>query len=227
MRRRIFILVLATTLILPALAARAWANGVSDQTLLVAKAVTTIERLRANDAISRELQVKLARARAVLIVPDLVKGGFILAAEWGTGVLLGRDAYGRWSGPAFYSVASGSIGLQAGLQDAETVFVIMSEAGLRAIMENRFKAGADAGIAVAHVGAGTEAAVTTHGGADIYAFNKAVGAYGGASLEGSAILPRHSWNAAYYGANPSPDDIVITHRLDNSQANRLRDVLAR
>lgn len=224
MTSRLFALVL-TVLVGWAVPARA--EVVTDQTLLVNKAATTVERLRRDASLQRDLEAKLARARAVLVVPDLVKGGFILGAEYGTGVLLTRDAAGLWSGPAFYSVASGSVGLQIGVQDAESIFVIMTDAGLRAVMENRFKAGADAGIAVAHVGAGAEAATTSNVGADIFAFNKAVGAYGGASLEGSGILPRHSWNAAYYGGNPVPEDIVIARRLDNPQANRLKDLLAR
>lgn len=210
-----------------ALAGPARADAVTDQTMLVNKAATTVERLRRDGALRPDLEAKLARARAVLIVPDLVKGGFILGAEWGTGVLLTRDAGGQWSGPAFYSVASGSVGLQIGVQDAESIFVIMTDAGLRAVMENRFKAGADAGVAVAHVGAGAEAATTTNVGADIYAFNKAMGAYGGASLEGSGILPRHSWNAAYYGGNPTPEQIVVARQLDHPQAARLKDLLAR
>lgn len=224
MTSRLFALVL-TVIVGWAVAARA--EVVTDQTLLVNKAATTVERLRRDASLQRDLEAKLAQARAVLVVPDLVKGGFILGAEYGTGVLLTRDAAGQWSGPAFYSVASGSVGLQIGVQDAESIFVIMTDAGLRAVMENRFKAGADAGIAVAHVGAGAEAATTSNVGADIFAFNKAVGAYGGASLEGSGILPRHSWNAAYYGGNPVPEDIVIARRLDNPQANRLKDLLAR
>ena len=156
---RPFAALLALILVLPL---SAHADAVTDQTLLVNKAATTVERLRRDSNLQHDLEGKLARARAVLIVPDLVKGGFILGAEWGTGVLLTRDAAGQWSGPAFYSVASGSVGLQIGIQDAESIFVIMSDAGLRAVMENRFKAGADAGIAVAHVGAGAEAATTTN-----------------------------------------------------------------
>lgn len=205
----------------------AYAEVVTDQTMMVGKAQSTVERLRRDPHMEGNIASLLARARAVLIVPDLVKGGFILGAEYGTGVLLSRDQSGQWSGPAFYSVASGSVGLQIGLQDAEAMFIIMSDGGLRAIMENRFKAGADAGVALLHVGAGAEASTTLNAGADIYAFSKAVGAYGGATLEGSGILPRHSWNAAYYGGNPSPEDILITRRLDAPQADRLRGLLGR
>lgn len=224
MTSRLFALVLT---VLVGWAVPAQAEVVTDQTLLVHKAATTVERLRRDATLHRDLEAKLAQARAVLVVPDLVKGGFILGAEYGTGVLLTRDAGGHWSGPAFYSVASGSVGLQIGVQDAESIFVIMTDAGLRAVMDNRFKAGADAGIAVAHVGAGAEAATTTNAGADIFAFSKAVGAYGGASLEGSGILPRHSWNAAYYGGNPTPQDILIARQLDNPQANLLKDRLGK
>jgi lipid-binding SYLF domain-containing protein len=200
---------------------------VTDQTRMIGKAQSAVERLRSDPNMAGNIASLLSRARAVLVVPDLVKGGFILGGEYGTGVLLTRDDSGRWSGPAFYSVASGSLGLQIGLQDAETLYIIMSDAGLRAVMENRFKAGADAGVAFLSMGAGAEASTTANGGADIYAFSKSVGAYGGATLAGSGILPRHSWNAAYYGGNPSPEDILIARRLDAPQANRLRDLLAR
>ncbi|CAA7616315.1 lipid-binding SYLF domain-containing protein [Magnetospirillum sp. UT-4] len=203
------------------------AEPAAETTRMVAKAATSIERLRRDPQLQGDIDALLARARAVLIVPDLVKGGFIIGAEYGTGVLLTKGGDGRWSGPAFYSVASGSVGLQIGLQDAETLYVIMSEGGLKAVMDNRFKAGAGAGVALAHVGAGASAATTTHAGADIYAFNKAVGAYGGATLDGSGILPRHSWNAAYYGNNPAPEDILIARSVDSPQADRLRDVLGR
>lgn len=203
-------------------------NVVTDQTLMVGKARSTVERLRSDPNMEANIASLLPRAHGVLIVPDLVKGGFFIGAEYGTGVLLTRDPDTRqWSGPAFYSVASGSVGLQIGLQDAEAMFIIMTPGGLRAVMENRFKAGADAGVALLHLGAGAEASTTLNAGADIYAFSKAVGAYGGATLEGSGILPRHSWNAAYYGGNPAPEDILIARRLDAPQADRLRDLLAR
>lgn len=200
---------------------------VTDQTMMVGKAAATVERLRRDPAMESNIAPLLGRARAVLIVPDLVKAGFFLGGEYGTGVLLTRDPSGRWSGPAFYSIASGSLGLQIGLQDSETIYLIMTDNGLRAVMDNRFKAGAGAGVALLHVGAGAAAATTMQSGGDIYAFSKAVGAYGGATLEGSGILPRHSWNAAYYGGNPAPEDILIARRLDAPQADRLRDFLAR
>ena len=217
-----FIAILA--LLFPLAAA---AQDVSDQSMMVSRAANTVERLRSDPHMQVDITNLLARARAVLIVPDLVKGGFIFGAEYGTGVLLAKSADGHWSGPAFYSVASGNFGLQIGLQDASSLYIIMSDGGLSAIMNNRMKLGADAGIAVAVIGAGASASTTTNVGADIYAFNNAVGLYGGVSLEGSAILPRESWNTAYYGTGTNPADIVLARKVDNPQSDHLRDLLAR
>lgn len=229
MRRRAFLLTVPVLLgaLLPPHPGKADSNIVTDQTRMVDKAANVIERLRNSGSMGKDFSRRLSSARAILIVPELVRGGFILGAEYGTGVLLSRDGSGRWSGPAFYSVTSGSIGLQIGVQDAETVFLITSDAGLRAVMYNNMKIGADASVAVAHVGAGTQAATTTNAGADIYAYSRAAGAYGGASLAGSGITSRAAWNAAYYGGNPAPEDILIRRSIDSPQADRLRDILAR
>ena len=225
MKRLVPIMMLLLVGMAPTAAVRA--QAVNDETRMVNRAVDTVERIR-GEAMRRDMIAdKLAHARAVLIVPDLVKGGFILGAEYGTGVLLTRDPNGTWNGPAFYSIASGSVGLQIGLQDSETVYVIMSDNGLYAVMNDKMKLGADANVALIVVGGGAEASTTTNVGADIYAFSTAVGLFGGVSLQGSGILPRHSWNAEYYGGQPTPEDILIYHRYSNPQASRLKDVLAR
>lgn len=214
-------------LVLLATGSPSFAQGVTDETQIVSKAVNTVERLRNDTSRQKTIANKLAHARAVLIVPDLVKGGFFFGAEYGSGVLLTRGRDGLWSGPAFYSIASGSFGLQIGLQDAETLFIIMSDNGLYAIMNDKMKLGAAANVAVAVVGVGAEADTTTNTGADIYAFNSAAGLYAGVSLQGSGIVSRTPWNAAYYGRNVSPEEILIRRAVDNSQADRLRDVLSK
>ena len=83
-------------------------------------------------------------AKAVYIVPKLVKGGFIFGAEGGDGVLLRRTAHG-WSEPKFYGMGSASFGLQAGLEQAELVFIINSNRALSGIEHGNFKLGAGAG----------------------------------------------------------------------------------
>ncbi len=100
----------------------------------------------------------LQNARAVYIVPKLIKGGFIFGAEGGSGVPLHRTGKG-WSAPRFYDMGSASFGLQAGLEQAELVFII-SDRALKGIEGGNFRLGAGAGITVATLSSGAEGATT-------------------------------------------------------------------
>ncbi len=179
----------------------------SDQTELIDRANRTVSHLRTDPAFSQAARM-IHSARAVLIVPRLVKGGFIFGAEGGDGVLLKRS--GRsWSQPAFFSLASASFGLQIGLQQAELVFIIMSDRALSGIVHGETKLGAGAGLTVVTLSSGAEGATTTHGG-DIIVWSSGTGAYGGLTFNGSVVKPRNDWNADFYGK-----DVGIMGVLNN------------
>ncbi len=166
-------------------------------------------------------------ARAVMILPAIIKAGFFIGAEVGSGVLLARNADGAWGYPAFYTLGAASFGFQFGVQDTETVLIIRNEGALRAIIKDQGKFGADLGITVGVVGTGMEASTTTNLGADILAFTNAkVGAFAGASLEGAVLARRRDMNEVFYGRGATPDAIVIQGRHKNAKADRLRSILA-
>jgi len=210
---------------LAAAAAAPAARAASDSEELVVKAQLTAEKMIAHPEMP-QLTSWLKRARGVLIVPSLLKAGFILGGEGGSGVLLSRDDKGRWSAPAFYTVASGSIGLQIGVQDAQVLFVIMTEKGLAAMIDRQVKLGADASVAVGPTGRGVEGATTLNLDADIYSFALTRGLFGGVSFEGSVAAVRGEWNEAYYGKPVEPKDILIGRTVSNRQADKLRETLA-
>jgi lipid-binding SYLF domain-containing protein len=216
--QRMFVVVIGLAFAVPAMAQQ-------DQQDLVDKARISLNALR-HDADHPSLNSALARAKAVLIIPSLLKAGFIVGGEGGSGVLLARTADGGWSAPAFYTMASGSIGLQIGAQDAEVVFTVMTDKGLKQVIQSQFKLGADASIAVGPKGTGVEAATTLAMGADIYSFSRARGAYAGGSFEGSLIKAREEWNKIYYGQTLSVDDIVLHNKASNPGADALRQALA-
>lgn len=168
----------------------------------------------------------MAKARGVLIVPQLVQGGFIIGAAGGRGTLLTRGGPGNWSYPAFYGMGSGSLGLQIGGKVSEIVFIVLTEKGLTAFLEKKFKFGAEAGITMVAVGAGIEGATTAAAGADIVAFSNSVGLFAGASLEGSYMEPDNDWNALYYGPGATAQQIVIDRRYTNVGAEPLRKFLS-
>jgi lipid-binding SYLF domain-containing protein len=169
----------------------------------------------------------MPKARGVLIVPELVQGGFIIGAAGGRGVLLSRGNPGNWSYPAFYGMGSGSVGLQVGGKVSEIVFIILTEKGLTAILDHKFKFGAEAGVTMVAVGAGIEGASTAALGTDIVAFASSNGLFAGASLEGSYIDADNDWNALYYGPGATGKAIVVDRRYTNPGAEPLRQFLAK
>ncbi|NQV84159.1 MAG: lipid-binding SYLF domain-containing protein [Rhodospirillales bacterium] len=167
-------------------------------------------------------------ARAVMILPAIVKAGFFVGAEVGSGVLIARDPGGRWGYPAFYTLGAASFGFQFGVQDTETVLIIRNDGALQSILKDQGKFGADLGITAGIYGTGMEASTTTNLRLDVLAFtNSKVGAFAGASLEGAVLARRRDLNEALYGQGATPEAIINQGRFKTTKAERLRSVLAR
>ncbi|MBS0277818.1 MAG: lipid-binding SYLF domain-containing protein [Proteobacteria bacterium] len=191
----------------------------ADTRQLLAHANATVTTLR-HDSVFGDARHNLRRARAVLIFPSLVKGGFIFGAEGGDGVLLARTRHG-WSSPAFYSMGSASFGFQAGLQDAQVVMIIMTDRALRAVERSKFKFGAGAGLTVVTLGAGVEGATSGNLTGDIIVWSKSKGVYGGISINGSVVAPQSDTNARFYGRDVSVKQI-LANAVRNPASRRLQ-----
>ena len=110
---------------------------------------------------------------------------------------------------------------------SEIVFIIRTAKGLAAILDHKFKFGAEAGVTMVAVGIGLEGASTAAGGADIVAFANSAGLFAGASIEGSFLEPDSDWNALYYGPGATAKAIAIERKVSNPGAEPLRKFLAR
>ncbi len=160
-------------------------------------------------------------ARGIFIIPQMLRGGFIVGGSGGRGVLLAQDpGSGKWSSPAFYSMGALSLGFQIGADASEIILLIMTDRGLNAMLSTDFKLGADVAIAAGPVGGSAKAQT-----ADVLAFGRSQGLYGGVSLEGAVISPLDSWNSLYYGRPVKIFDILVNLRWQNPQANTLRRLL--
>jgi lipid-binding SYLF domain-containing protein len=202
------------------------ADDVMDARHVLEKAALTVETVRAAQKSSTTMDNLLRRAKGVMVIPAYYKAGFILGGGYGDGVLLQRQSEAAFGDPAFYRMTSGSIGLQAGMQSAEIVFMILTDKGLEAMLNDEFKLGANVGISVGSVGAGAEASTTTNVGNDIVAYSANAGLFAGGALEGAIIKPRKDWNAAVYGlGNDEPRVIVRRDGLRTAQT--LKDALAK
>lgn len=192
----------------------------SDQDKLVAEARTTLNNF-IRDPDQTWIHDNIGRAKALLIAPQIVKAGFIFGGSGGRAVLVAHNGT-HWSGPAFYNLATASVGFQAGIEVSEAIIVVMTEKGLNSLMSNSFKIGGDASIAAGPVGAGAKSTVT----ADLVSFTRSKGVYGGLNLDGTVVNTDIGWNDAYYGhKNTLPPDILMRQTVKSSKsAGLLTDV---
>jgi len=205
-------------LLLPALAAEA-----AEEQLLVDKARITFESFMADPNMTY-LKEHLREAKGILIVPSLLKAGFVFGGSGGSGVLIVNDAKkGQWSQPAFYTIGSVSFGLQIGGEAAEVIMMIRTQKAVDALLTSSFKLGGDTSISVGPVGAGAKSNVV----ADIFSFSRSKGAFAGLALDGSVVATRDEWNAAYYGKPTSPVDILVKHSVSNPGSAALRSTVAK
>ena len=201
-----------------------YADDAMDARHVIEEAVIAVERVRGEHRPAEQLTGLLQKTRGVLVIPSYYKAGFIIGGSYGDGVLLKKNRDDTFGDPAFYRMTSGSIGLQAGMQSAEIMFMILTEKGMQAILDDEFKIGANVGLSIGAIGAGAEAATTTNVGNDIVAYSLNTGLFAGGSLEGSVIKPRKDWNAAVYGVGQDHPRVII----ENDQllyANELKQAL--
>ncbi len=184
---------------------------VSEQQQLVEKAKVSIEALRSDATMGRPINDNLAKARAVMVFPNLVKAGFFFGAGGGQGVLLVREGRG-WSDPVFVYAADASFGLQIGVEGGQVMFTIMNDGALQKLLNGNVDLGGDVSVAVGPAGVGAQGATTPNVGADLLAFSLQQGAFAGAAFKGGVVAPRKEWNDAYYGPGVQPAQIIQASR---------------
>ena len=92
----------------------------------------------------------LNNAKGVLVIPNVIRVGFVFGGEYGEGALLidGKTV-------DYYSLAAGSFGFQIGAQSKNVVIVFMDENALTGFRDSLgWRAGVDGSVAFIDAGAG-------------------------------------------------------------------------
>lgn len=201
----------------------AGAGDVREQQQLVDRAKLTFDRFQSDAKLASWFRTEAKDMKAIFIVPQLLRGAFVVGASGGSGVLLARDfVKGGWSPPAFYRMSAGSVGFQAGADASEVLLVINTFAGLeRFYGGGAFKLGLESGVSIGSIGEGGTA------GLDVVSFATSKGAFLGMSLAGFAISASSDANEAYYGTAVKPEQILANGPITNAGADELRAAVSR
>lgn len=150
----------------------------------------------------------LKNAKAVAIIPGVIKGAFMVGGRHGTGVISVRNDSGAWSDPLFVSITGGSIGWQVGGTSTDLILVFKNLKDVESLLKGKFTLGADAAVAAGPVGRKAEAATDVMLKSGILSYSRSKGLFAGVALEGAALLIDQDANHAYYHKPVSSEDIL-------------------
>ena len=140
----------------------------------------------------------LSGAKCILVVPDLIKGGFVFGGKHGRGVATCRTAEG-WSAPAFVSVGGGSWGLQIGVEDVDLVMLVMNDRGLQHLLSSKFELTGEGSVAAGPVGRHASAGTDWKMNTELLTYSRSKGVFAGLTLEGAVVEQDNDSTHAIYG----------------------------
>ena len=176
----------------------AWAGSTREDTVdRMQKSVDVLQSIMStpDKGIPEEV---LNGAKCIVIVPDLIKGGFVFGAKHGRGVATCRTAAG-WSAPAFISVGGGSWGLQVGIEDIDLVMLVMNDRGLQHLLSSKFELTGEGSVAAGPVGRHTSAGTDILMNTEVLTYSRSKGVFAGLTLEGAVVEQDNDSTRAIYG----------------------------
>ena len=166
------------------------------------------------------------KATCVVIVPNLKKAGFIVGAKYGRGFAMCRRASGTgWTAPASMRVEGGSFGLQIGGTEQDIILLVMSDSGMKHLLEDKFTLGGDASAAAGPLGRDASAETDAELHAEMLSYSRSRGLFGGLTLEGATLRPDVDANKELYGRDIDNKEILTGDVKAPAAAAKLEDLL--
>ena len=156
-------------------------------------------------------QKLLGHTKAIVVFPNLLKGAMIAGARVGKGVVIVRSPKtGKWNPPAFVKSRQASWGIQAGIQKAELVLLVMTNKGLKQLFKTQYDLGKGPQIALGPVGKTIDLNLALSKN-DIFAYSRIEGLFAGFSFEGTVIWSDRNANYEYYQQSVSNRNLLMGH----------------
>jgi lipid-binding SYLF domain-containing protein len=150
----------------------------------------------------------IKNSKCIVVIPHLVKAGFIVGAKHGRGVAVCRTGAG-WSAPAFVSVSGGSGGLQIGAEGVDLVMLVMNDSGLRHLLSSKFEITGEVSAAAGPVGRHASAGTDWKLNSELLTYSRSRGIFAGLTLEGAVIEQDADSTVAIYGNDLPFKEILL------------------
>jgi lipid-binding SYLF domain-containing protein len=179
------------------------------ETNTIGKAGGILEEMVRRDDIPPAL---LAKARCIVVLPDVTKFTFGIGGTGGRGAVscrTGKSFNGRWSAPSIYSLSKVNVGLLGG-SSTDYVLLVMTDRGVNSLVKGKTKLGASVTIA-----AGPTRATTTSSPAadDILSYARSTKMFVSVSLGGATLDPDDSANRDLYAKAITAREILVANAV--------------
>ena len=169
----------------------------------------------------------LAKCQAIAVFPSTVSAGFVIGGQYGQGIIMVRgENGGKWSPPAIFTIAGGSLGWQIGGQATDIVLLVMNRRSIDGLLQGKFKLGADASVAAGPVGRSAAAATDVQLKGGILSYSRSRGLFVGIKLEGAVIAQHWDGDEELYGKSLSAREILLENKAKMPEsAERILKIL--
>ena len=153
----------------------------------------------------------LNKCACVIVIPNMLKGGFIGAGNYGRGAMSCRleQGEGPWSAPSMTLMGGGSFGFQIGGQAVDLVLLVMNMRGAMSLLDSKITLGGDASVAAGPVGRTASAETDAWMSAEILAYSRSKGLFGGIAIKGGVIRPDNKANEILYGKSVTARSLLL------------------
>ena len=153
----------------------------------------------------------LSKARCVVVMPSVLKAAFVVGGSYGRGAMVcrtGKDFTGPWGAPAMYALEGANLGLQAGGEATDYVFLVINDRGVDSLLHSKVKLGADVSVAAGPKGRTASADTDAFMRSEILTYSRARGVFAGVAVEGSTLRPDNGANRDLYGRQITAEKII-------------------
>lgn len=186
-------------------------SPLADPTDKVKESIKVLNDIKTMDEDKTLPASMIEKSEGIVILPKIVKAGFVIGGKHGKGIAIIKEANGQWSNPLFVKMTGGSIGWQIGVQKIELILVFRDRDTVRSIANGEFEIGADASATAGPVGRSASASTNAKLEAEIYSYSKSKGLFAGISLDGSTLKMDDKRNDKFYGK----DNVSASQIFDN------------
>ena len=154
----------------------------------------------------------LQDAKGIILTVNYRAGLLYVGANGGNGILIAKNPItSEWGVPAFVRTGGANLGLQLGVKEFDTIYVIMDTDTVRKAYSGRFDLGADAAAVAGPLYKASEARQShDYRDAKILVYTTKKGLFAGVAVKAGWVAPKNKATQFFYNTDYKMPEVVLS-----------------